>query len=142
MPKLFKYIMLLILTGSLFACSNYNEYSQLMEIPQEQYQDIVLILDSGCSTCKSDFYTYINNKWPEKTALVIRGRISQNTSYFHEEMLKKQFIFYDSLDYSFELGLTEKNTEMTLIKSGKISHYSFLEYQNLIAKLEKLKANN
>lgn len=134
-----KYIVLLLLTVNLFACSNNSEYLQIIKIPQEQYQNIVLILDSGCSTCKSEFYKYIDQDWPEKTALVLRGRISQNTRFYHDGMLEKEFLFFDSLDHSFKLGLTEKNTELALIKDGEIIHYTFLEYQNLITELDKLK---
>lgn len=44
-----KYIVFLLLTVNLFACGNNSEYLQIIRIPQEQYQNIVLILDSGCS---------------------------------------------------------------------------------------------
>lgn len=64
------------------------------------------------------------------------GEVRDETQMQYPEIRDLDFFYHDSLDRSFEIGLTEKNTEMALIKNGKISHYNFLQYKELITELE------
>ena len=103
----------------------------------ERYSQYVIVLDYGCHTCKDRFYEYVITDWPESSVLVFKRRPDKATLKGFPELFERGFVFVDSLDTSFELGLTDKNTEMTLIKKGKVTHYTFLEYNNLIEELER-----
>jgi hypothetical protein len=103
----------------------------------ERYNQYVIVLELGCHTCKDRFYDYVVSKWPESSALVFKRKPDKATLEGFPELFEKDFVFVDSLDISFELGLTDKNTEMSLIKEGKVKHYTFLEYNKLIEELEK-----
>lgn len=114
------------------SCSESRDLHDVFGVPKNEYNDIVLILDSGCSSCKSKFYEFVEAKWPENNALIIRGPISQETKYHFETMLMRDFVFLDSNDIAHSKGKLGKNVELALLKDGKLLKYSYLEYEEMI----------
>jgi len=132
---IFIYVMLLSLLSS---CQNDKSktYMESMGMEREKYTSFVIVLDYGCHTCKDRFYEYVLEGYPEKSALVFKRKPDQATLVNNKELFGKAFVFVDSLDISYEMGITEKNTELALWKNGKVENFSFLEYEELIKALE------
>lgn len=116
------------------AADGYPERLGIKE--KSRFINYVIVLDHGCHSCKNPFYEYVIRNWRESNALVFKRMPETDTFTAFPELFDKDFLFIDSVDISFELGLTGRNTEIALIKQGKVKHYSFLEYEELIRELE------
>jgi len=122
-----------------FTCSQdsrFNDYRVRMGFPL-LYDSYIIVLDYGCHTCKDRFYDYAVSHLPDSTALIFKRKPEQETIKAYPDLFKKSYVFIDSLDISFEVGLTKKNSEITLIRKNKINHFNFIEYESLISELEK-----
>jgi len=137
------YFIFILVTVFLSGCQNDQgkAYMERMGMESDQYTSFAIVLDYGCHTCKDRFYEYVLEAYPEKSALVFKRKPDQATLVNNKELLGKAFVFVDSLDISYEMGITEKNTELALWKNGKVETFSFLEYEKLIEGLESDQTN-
>mgnify|MGYP001628021325 CR=1 FL=1 len=111
-------------------------YMERLGMESDQFTSFVIVLDYGCHACKDRFYEYVLEAFPEHSAVIFKRKPDQATLVNNKELFDKAFVFVDSLDISYEMGVTEKNTELALWKNGKVETFSFLEYEKLIKSLE------
>ncbi|WP_157972132.1 hypothetical protein [Pleomorphovibrio marinus] len=119
------------------SCGDKESLHDTLAIPKDKYNEILLIIDSGCSSCKNKFYEFVEREWPKDKALIIRGRISQGTKYNYEKMLMEEFVILDPEDRAYSSGIIGKNTELALLKNNKLHIYTYLEFKELIEELKK-----
>lgn len=135
-----RYFKLIFLVVSLFlsACRNDHgmAYLNRMGMEREKFNSFVIVLDYGCHTCKDQFYIFVLEAFPENCGLVFKRYPDKIIGVKYPELFSKSFVFIDSLDFSYEMGVTDKNTELALWKNGKVETFSFLEYEKLIKALE------
>jgi|GEM_PF-3150976 len=132
------YFIFILLTVFLSGCQNGQgkAYMERMGMERDQFTSFVIVLDYGCHTCKDRFYEYVLKAFPEQSAVIFKRKPNKSTLVNNKGLFDKAFVFVDSLDISYEMGITEKNTELALWKNGKVETFSFLEYEELIEALE------
>jgi hypothetical protein len=111
-------------------------YMERMGMEGKKFTSFVIALDYGCHNCKDQFYKYVLEAYPEKCALIFKREPDAATLVNYQGLFSKKFVFIDSLDISFEMGITDKNTELALWENGKVKTFTFLEYEALIGALE------
>lgn len=132
------YLMTILFAIIFISCHKQISVEYLEKIDLIKYYDsYVIILDDGCPTCKSMIYDFALNSWPHSTALIFKRKPKQETIKAYPDLFKKKYVFIDSLDISFDVGLTGKNSEITLVKKNLVRHFNFIEYESLISELEK-----
>lgn len=132
-------IFVFVMVAALLSSCRHDQgkrYMERMGMESDQYTSFVIALDYGCHICKDRFYEYVLEAFPEQSALVFKRNPDKATLVNNKILLGKTFVFVDSLDISYEMGITNKNTELALWKNRKVEIFSFLEYEKLIKALE------